>query len=84
MNGYNMGKKKYPGAKKLLIMADGGGSNRSRSRLWKAAIQNLANKRGIPVYVSHFFPGTSKWNKIEHRMFSYITQNWRGRPLSKP
>jgi transposase len=77
----NMGKEKYPRAKKLLIMADGGGSNSSRSRLWKAAIQNLANKLGIPVYVSHFPPGTSKWNKIEHRMFSYITQNWRGRPL---
>jgi transposase len=77
----NMGKEKYPRVKKLLIMADGGGSNSSRSRLWKMSIQNLANKLRIPIYVSHFPPGTSKWNKIEHRMFSYITQNWRGRPL---
>jgi hypothetical protein len=77
----NMGKRRYGEAEKLLIMADGGGSNGSRSRLWKSSLQGLANKLGIPVYVSHFPPGTSKWNKIEHRMFSYITQNWRGRPL---
>jgi transposase len=77
----NMGIKRYRGAKKLLIMSDGGGSNASRSNLWKAALQNLANKLKIPVHVCHFPPGTSKWNKIEHRMFSHITQNWRGKPL---
>jgi len=62
-------------------MADGGGSNGSRSRLWKVALQDLANGLGIPIQVCHFPPGTSKWNKIEHRMFCHITQNWRGRPL---
>jgi hypothetical protein len=62
-------------------MSDGGGSNASRSNLWKAAPRNLANKLKIPVHVCHFPPGTSKWNKIEHRMFSHITQNWRGEPL---
>jgi hypothetical protein len=76
-----MGKERYGEAKKILIMADGGGSNGSRSRLWKAALQGLANKTGLVIQVCHFPPGTSKWNKIEHRMFSYITQNWRGRPL---
>jgi hypothetical protein len=76
-----MGMKRYPNAKKILIMADGGESNGSRSRLWKVAIQNLANKLKFPVSISHFPPGTSKWNKIEHRIFSHITQNWRGRPL---
>jgi transposase len=76
-----MGSQRYPAARKVLIMADGGGSNGSRSRLWKSALQLLANKLDFPVHVSHFPPGTSKWNKIEHRMFSYITQNWRGRPL---
>jgi len=68
-------------AEKILIMADGGGSNGSRSRLWKASLQDLANRLGIPVHVCHFPPGTSKWNKIEHRMFCHITANWRGRPL---
>jgi Rhodopirellula transposase. len=76
-----MGLKRYRGARQLLITADGGGSNGSRCRLWKIAIQELATWLGIPIYVSHFPPGTSKWNKIEHRMFCHITQNWRGRPL---
>jgi transposase len=76
-----MGAKRYPGAKQLLITADGGGSNGSRSRLWKVALQDLALRLKMPVHVCHFPPGTSKWNKIEHRMFCHITQNWRGRPL---
>jgi transposase len=77
----NMGRKAYPKATKLLIMADAGGSNASRSRLWKAGLQRLANLTGLDLHMSHFPPGTSKWNKIEHRMFSFITQNWRARPL---
>jgi transposase len=76
-----MGSKRYRDARELLITADGGGSNGSRCRLWKVALQDLANHLGIPVHVCHFPPGTSKWNKIEHRMFCHITQNWRGRPL---
>jgi hypothetical protein len=76
-----MGTKRYPEAKELLITADGGGSNGSRCRLWKMALQDLANQVGMPIHVRHFPPGTSKWNKIEHRMFCHITQNWRGRPL---
>ena len=76
-----MGSKRYRNAQELLITADGGGSNGSRSRLWKVALQDLAVRLGIPVRVCHFPPGTSKWNKIEHRMFCHITQNWRGRPL---
>jgi len=76
-----MGEQRYHGAKELLITADGGGSNGSRSRLWKVALQELANQLHMSIHVCHFPPGTSKWNKIEHRMFSYITQNWRGRPL---
>jgi len=76
-----MGCKRYRNAEQLLITADGGGSNGSRSRLWKVALQDLAVCLGIPVWVCHFPPGTSKWNKIEHRMFCHITQNWRGRPL---
>ena len=76
-----MGSKRYGGAKELLITADGGGSNGSRCRLWKVALQELATKLEMPVHVCHFPPGTSKWNKIEHRMFSHITRNWRGRPL---
>jgi transposase len=76
-----MGAKRYPKATKLLITADGGGSNSSRCRLWKVALQDLAIWLGIPIHVCHFPPGTSKWNKIEHRMFCHITQNWRGRPL---
>ncbi len=76
-----MGSPRYPAARELLLMADGGGSNGSRCRLWKVALQDVAIHLGIPVRVCHFPPGTSKWNKIEHRMFSHITQNWRGRPL---
>jgi hypothetical protein len=76
-----MGIRQHPQARELLITADGGGSNGSRSRLWKVALQELANALGIPLQVCHFPPGTSKWNKIEHRMFCHITQNWRGRPL---
>jgi hypothetical protein len=76
-----MGAKRYPDAKQLLITADGGGSNGSRSRLWKVALQDLALRLNMPIQVCHFPPGTSKWNKIEHRMFCHITQNWRGRPL---
>jgi hypothetical protein len=76
-----MGRHAYPEAKELLILADSGGSNGSRSRLWKVGVQRLANDISLQVTVSHFPPGTSKWNKIEHRLFSFITQNWRGRPL---
>ena len=76
-----MGSKRYPRAKELLITADGGGSNGSRSRLWKVALQELADRLGLRLTVCHFPPGTSKWNKIEHRMFSHITMNWRGKPL---
>ncbi len=76
-----MGRKRYRTAKRLLIMADGGGSNGHRSRLWKVSLQRLANQMNMPIQVCHFPPGTSKWNKIEHRMFCHITQNWRGRPL---
>jgi len=76
-----MGVKHYPKASCLLITADGGGSNGSRCRLWKVALQEVADRLGIRVQVCHLPPGTSKWNKIEHRMFCHITQNWRGRPL---
>ncbi|MFZ2397562.1 MAG: ISAzo13 family transposase [Smithella sp.] len=78
---FGMGKELYPDARELFIMADGGGSNGSRVRLWKLELQNLANELNIPIRVSHFSPGTSKWNKIEHRLFSYISMNWRGKPL---
>ena len=78
---FGMGKELYPDARELSITADGGGSNGSRVRLWKLELQNLANELGIPIRVSHFPPGTSKWNKIEHRLFSYISMNWRGKPL---
>ncbi|MGH7179283.1 MAG: ISAzo13 family transposase [Tepidisphaeraceae bacterium] len=77
-----MGRKRYPDAKELLITADCGGSNSSRTRLWKVALQDLADDLGLRLTVCHFPPGTSKWNKIEHRMFCHITQNWRGRPLT--
>jgi transposase len=76
-----MGRKRFPKARDLLITADGGGSNGSRCRLWKVALQDLADKIGLKLSVCHFPPGTSKWNKIEHRMFCHITQNWRGKPL---
>lgn len=77
-----MGKDKYPQAKRLLITADGGGSNGSRLRLWKLELQMLADETGLAIAVSHFPPGTSKWNKIEHRLFSFISKNWRGQPLT--
>lgn len=72
---------RYRDATELLITADGGGSNSSRGRWWKKALQDLANETGLRIHVCHFPPGARKWNKIEHRMFSHITQNWRGRPL---
>jgi hypothetical protein len=77
----HLGQARYPHAKKLLVTADCGGSNSSRTRLWKVAVQQLADDLQRPIYVCHFPPGTSKWNKIEHRLFCFITQNWRGRPL---
>jgi hypothetical protein len=76
-----MGRPTYPAAAELLITADGGGSNGRRARLWKTELQRLADETGLRIAVCHFPPGTSKWNKIEHRMFCHITQNWRGRPL---
>jgi len=79
---YAMGQEKYPRADKLLITADGGGSNGSRVRLWKLELQRLADETGLAIAVSHFPPGTSKWNKIEHRLFSFISKNWRGQPLT--
>ena len=78
---HSMGAACYPKAQRLLITADGGGSNGSRVRLWKRELQDLATELGIAISVCHYPPGTSKWNKIEHRLFSYITLNWRGRPL---
>ena len=77
-----MGSERFPRATKLMITADGGGSNSSRNRLWKVALQDLANEVGLALHVCHFPPGTSKWNKIEHRLFCFITKNWRGRPLT--
>ena len=76
-----LGLKRYPRAKSLLITADSGGSNGSRLRLWKWELQKLANQTGLEISVCHLPPGTSKWNKIEHRLFSFISQNWRGKPL---
>jgi hypothetical protein len=76
-----MGQERFPRAREMLITADGGGSNSHRSRLWKVSLQGLADELGIKLFVCHFPPGTSKWNKIEHRMFSFITKNWRARPL---
>jgi hypothetical protein len=76
-----VGKEKFPASPKIYITADGGGSNSSRSRLWKAELQNFANETGLEIAVSHYPPGTSKWNKIEHRLFSYISINWRAKPL---
>lgn len=77
----SMGHPTYPEATRLLITADAGGSNGSRLRLWKLELQKLADETGLRMVVCHFPPGTSKWNKIEHRLFSYISQNWRGKPL---
>ena len=76
-----VGKKRYPDATELFITADAGGSNGHRVRNWKRELQRFADKFGIDIHVSHYPPGTSKWNKIEHRLFSFITLNWRGRPL---
>ena len=76
-----MGREVYPAARQLLITADGGGSNGSRVRLWKLELQKLADETGLEISVCHFPPGTSKWNRIEHRLFSFITKNWRGKPL---
>jgi hypothetical protein len=76
-----MGRKRYPKAKRLLITADCGGSNGARIRLWKLELQKLADQTGLAITVAHHPPGTSKWNRIEHRMFAFISQNWRGKPL---
>ncbi len=78
---FKMGQAVYPNANQLLITADSGGSNGYRIRLWKKELQQFANDTGLEITVSHFPPGTSKWNKIEHRLFSFITMNWRGKPL---
>ena len=78
---YQMGKDYYPNTDKLLITADGGGSNGSRNRLWKKELQSLSNEIGLKIEICHLPPGTSKWNKIEHRLFSFISMNWRGKPL---
>ena len=79
---WHMGQKVYPHAQELLITADAGGSNGYRVKLWKRELQKLANETGLRLMICHFPPGTSKWNRIEHRMFCHITANWRGRPLS--
>ena len=76
-----MGRERYPEATRLMVTADGGGSNGSRNRLWKRSLQALSDETGLTIMVCHFPPGTSKWNKIEHRLFSFISRNWRGRPL---
>lgn len=76
-----MGQPRYLQATELLISSDGGGSNGDRIRLWKRELQHLANELGLSIRICHFPPGTSKWNKIEHRMFSFVTKNWRGCPL---
>ena len=76
-----LGRRRHPQAKRLLITADSGGSNSSRNRLWKIELQRLSDKTGLEIEVCHFPPGTSKWNKIEHRLFCHVTRNWRGRPL---
>jgi hypothetical protein len=78
---FEIGRIRYPDARHLVITADGGGSNGSRVRLWKRELQRLANEVGLDIKVHHLPPGTSKWNKIEHRLFSYISQNWRAVPL---
>ena len=77
----SMGRDAYWDAKELLVTADGGGSNSARSRVWKVELQKFATETGLAITVVHFPPGTSKWNKVEHRLFSHITMNWRGRPL---
>jgi Rhodopirellula transposase. len=77
-----LGKELYPNAKDIFITADGGGSNGSRNRLWKFCLQEFADESGLTIHVSHFPPGTSKWNKIEHRLFNHISMNWKGQPLT--
>jgi len=77
-----MGAERYPKAKRLLITADAGGSNGYRNRLWKVELAKLAAETGLDITVCHYPPGTSKWNKIEHRLFSFVTTNWRGRTLT--
>lgn len=77
----HFGKKHYPSTKEMLVCADGGGSNSSRTKAWKFYLQELANKLGISITIAHYPPGTSKWNKIEHKMFSFISMNWKGKPL---
>lgn len=79
---FEVGKELYPSSSELYINADGGGSNSSRGRLWKSELQKFSTEAGLTISVSHFPPGTSKWNKIEHRLFSYISMNWRGKPLT--
>jgi len=76
-----LGRKTYPSAKRLLICADAGGSNGNRLRAWKVHLQRFADEIQVPITVCHYSPGTSKWNKIEHRLFSFISMNWRGKPL---
>lgn len=78
---YDVGQWTFPEARRLYITADGGGCNSSRSRLWKQGLARLAEETGLAIEVSHFPPGTSKWNKVEHRLFCYITANWAGQPL---
>ena len=78
---HRLGQARYPGAKRLVITADCGGSNGARVRLWKRELQRFADETGLAVTVAHLPPGTSKWNRIEHRLFAYISQNWRGKPL---
>ena len=78
---WGAGRARYPAARRLLITADGGGSNGARVRLWKWELQRLADETGLTISVGHLPPGTSKWNKIEHRLFAFISQNWRGTPL---
>ena len=76
-----LGQTAFPDAKRIYITCDGGGSNGSRSRLWKSELQDFSNRTGLEVHISHYPPGTSKWNKVEHRMFCYISKNWQGQPL---
>jgi Rhodopirellula transposase DDE domain len=78
---HTMGKARYPKARRLMITADGGGSNGARVRLWKIELQKFVDEIAVPVTVCHLPPGTSKWNRIEHRLFAFITKNWRGKPL---
>jgi hypothetical protein len=77
-----VGSLRYPGARRLMVTADGGGSNGYRLRAWKVELGKLATETGLDITVCHFPPGTSKWNKVEHRLFSFISLNWRGRPLT--